>query len=405
VFTLHEVSNIASHRVYDAILVLNCGSSSLKTSVYRIEPSALALVAAAHVEAIGTAPVFTLREPSKGVIESAVLPATTDHASGIDTIVERASARLEGIRFVAAAHRVVHGGMQFDQPVRIDPGVTSTLEQLIPLAPLHQPHALAGIRAVASRAPHLPQVACFDTAFHRSQPSVAQRIALPRRFTENGVCRYGFHGLSYEYIASVLPQLDPAAARGRTVVAHLGHGASLCAMKAGRSVATTMGFTPADGLVMGTRTGSIDPGLAVYLAETHQLDAKQLEHLFFNESGLLGVSGISGEMQKLVVSTDPRAAEAIELFVYRASQELGAMAATLEGLDALIFTAGIGEHAPSIRARVGAASAWLGIGIDPEANAAGGPKISSRESRVNVWVVPTDEELIIARHARRVLAL
>jgi acetate kinase len=295
--------------------------------------------------------------------------------------------------------------MQFDQPVRIDPGVTSTLEQLIPLAPLHQPHALAGIRAVASRAPHLPQVACFDTAFHRSQPSVAQRIALPRRFTENGVCRYGFHGLSYEYIASVLPQLDPAAARGRTVVAHLGHGASLCAMKAGRSVATTMGFTPADGLVMGTRTGSIDPGLAVYLAETHQLDAKQLEHLFFNESGLLGVSGISGEMQKLVVSTDPRAAEAIELFVYRASQELGAMAATLEGLDALIFTAGIGEHAPSIRARVGAASAWLGIGIDPEANAAGGPKISSRESRVNVWVVPTDEELIIARHARRVLAV
>ncbi len=391
--------------MYDAILVLNCGSSSLKTSVYRIEPSALALVAAAHVEAIGTAPVFTLRDALTAVIESADLPVATDHAGGIDTILERASDRLEGLRLVAAAHRVVHGGTQFDQPVRIDADVISTLEKLIPLAPLHQPHALAGIRAVASRAPHLPQVACFDTAFHRSQPPVAQRIALPRRFTEHGVCRYGFHGLSYEYIASVLPQLDPGAAAGKTVVAHLGHGASLCAMKAGRSVATTMGFTPGDGLVMGTRIGSFDPGLAVYLAETHQLNAKQLEHLFFNESGLLGVSGISGDMQTLVASADRRAAEAIELFVYRASQELGAMAATLEGLDAVIFTAGIGEHSQSIRARIGAAGAWLGIDIDPTANAAGGPKISSPESRVNVWVVPTDEELIIARHSRRVLAL
>jgi acetate kinase len=397
--------SVSRHRVYDAILVLNCGSSSLKTSVYRIERSALTLVAAAHVEAIGAAPVFTLRGPSTGVIESAVLPVATDHAGGIDVILERASDRLEGLRFVAAAHRVVHGGTHFDQPVLIDANVIGTLEKLIPLAPLHQPHALTGIRAIASRAPHLSQVACFDTALHRSQPPIAQRIALPRRFTEAGICRYGFHGLSYEYIASVLPELDPRAAAGRCVVAHLGHGASLCAIKAGRSMATTMGFSPADGLVMGTRTGSIDPGLAIYLAETHQLNAKQLAHLFLNESGLLGVSGISGDMQTLLASRDPHAARAIELFVYRASQELAAMAASLEGLDALVFTAGIGEHAASIRASIGAAGGWLGIDIDPDANAAGGPKISSRASSVNVWVVPTDEELIIARHTRRVLDL
>ncbi len=391
--------------MYQAILVLNAGSSSLKTSIFRIEPKGLALVAAAHVDAIGTAPKFTFRERTAGLIESETLPVTSDHADSIELILQRASLRLEGLQFAAVAHRVVHGGTRFDQPVRIDAGVAAELERLVPLAPLHQPNALAGIRAVETKAPHLPQVACFDTAFHRAQPPVAQQIALPRRFAEMGVCRYGFHGLSYEYIASVLAQIDPKAAHGRTVVAHLGHGASLCAMRGGRSVATTMGFTPADGLVMGTRPGSIDPGLAVYLAQAHHMSAKELEHLFFYESGLLGVSGISGDMQTLLSSDDSHAAAAIELFVYRISQELGAMAATLQGLDALVFTAGIGEHAASIRAQVGQASAWLGVDLDQEANAAGGPKISSPESRVNAWVVPTDEELIIARHARRVLGL
>jgi acetate kinase len=289
--------------------------------------------------------------------------------------------------------------------VRVDARILRALESLVPLAPLHQPHNLSAIAALLERAPELPQVACFDTAFHRTNPEVAQRFALPVGLHEAGVRRYGFHGLSYEYVASVLPRTDPTAAAGRTVVAHLGNGASLCAMLGGRSVATTMSFTPADGLVMGTRTGSLDPGVLLYLMTRHGMSAPDLEKLIYYESGLLGVSGVSSDMRTLLGSDDPRAAEAIDLFVYRVGRELGSLAAALGGLDALVFTGGIGENAPAIRARVCRGAAWLGVGLDPAANDAGGPRISLLGSRPAVWVVPTNEELMIAEHTRRLLGV
>jgi acetate kinase len=262
---------------------------------------------------------------------------------------------------------------------------------------------VAAIRAVAAKAPELPQVACFDTAFHRSQPPLAQAFALPRGLADEGVRRYGFHGLSYEYIASVLPGVDAKAAAGRTVVAHLGNGASMCALRAGKSVATTMGFTPLDGLPMGTRCGALDPGVLLYLLDEHKLDARAIERLLYHESGLLGVSGIASDMRTLLGSDDPRAAEAIDLFVYRIGRELGSLAAALGGLDALVFTGGIGEHAAPIRARVCRAAAWLGIELDEDANAADGRCITQPSSRVAAFVIPTNEELMIARHARGVV--
>jgi acetate kinase len=289
--------------------------------------------------------------------------------------------------------------------VRIDDALLADLEALVPLAPLHQPHNLAAAKAVARRAPHLPQVACFDTAFHRTQPEVAQRFALPRRFTDEGVRRYGFHGLSYEYIASVLPAIDARAAAGRTIVAHLGNGASLCALSGGRSVATTLSFTPADGLMMGTRVGALDPGVILYLMSRHAMDAAALENLIYHESGLLGVSGLSSDMRELLASADPRAAEAIDLFVYRIGREIGALAAALAGLDALVFTGGIGENAAAIRARVCRDAAWLGLTLDDEANTSLQPRISRADSRVAAWVVPTNEELMIVNHTRRLLGL
>jgi acetate kinase len=298
---------------------------------------------------------------------------------------------------------VVHGGVKFTRPVRIDAVVLGELESLVPLAPLHQPHNLAAIRAVAQHAPQLPQVACFDTSFHRTQPALAQAFALPRPYAEQGVRRYGFHGLSYEYIASVLPDIDARAATGRTIVAHLGNGASLCALKTGQSVATTMGFTAVDGLVMGTRCGALDPGVLLFLMDQHGMDARALEELLYQQSGLLGVSGISSDMRTLLASADPRAAEAIELFVYRIGRELGSLTAALGGLDALVFTGGIGENAAAIRARVCRDAAWLGLELDQEANERGGPRLSRPDSRVAAWVVPTNEELMIAQHTRRLL--
>src|SRR5262249_14321137 len=281
--------------------------------------------------------------------------------------------------------------------------VLAGLEQLVPLAPLHQPHNLAAIKAVAAAAPALPQVACFDTSFHRTQPPVAQLFALHRRYTAEGGRRYGFPGLAYEYIASVLPGIDPGAAAGGTVVAHLGNGASMCALKAGVSVATTMSFTALDGLPMGTRCGAIDPGALLYLMDQHGLDARALEKLFYEESGLLGVSGVSSDMRALLASADPRAAEAVDLFVSRIGRELGSLAAALGGLDALAFTGGIGENSAAIRARVCHDAAWLGLELDEAANGAGGPRISRPESRVAAWVIPTNEELMIAQHTRRLL--
>jgi acetate kinase len=277
------------------------------------------------------------------------------------------------------------------------------MDALVPLAPLHQPHNLAAIRAVTKALPAVPQVACFDTSFHHTQPPVAQAFALPRRFADEGVRRYGFHGLSYEWIVSALPTVDARAARGRTIVLHLGNGASMCALQRGRSIATTMSFTALDGLVMGTRCGAIDPGVLLYLMERHGMDALALERLLYEESGLLGVSGESSDMRELCASTSPEAAEALDLFVYRIERELGSLAAALGGLDALVFTGGIGENAAEIRARVCRGASWLGVEVDQEANARGGSRITRASSRVSAWVVPTNEEAMIARHARNVL--
>jgi acetate kinase len=276
------------------------------------------------------------------------------------------------------------------------------LEEFVPLAPLHQPHNLGAIQAVAKQAPALPQVACFDTAFHRAQPPVAQLFALPRKFADEGVIRYGFHGISYEYIVSVLPNFDPRAATGRTIILHLGSGASACAIQNGHSVATTMSFSPVDGLPMGTRSGSLDPGVMLYLMDRHGMDERALEKLLYKESGLLGISGISSDMRALLGSSDPHAVEAVDYFVYRIGREIGSLAAALGGLDAIVFTGGIGENAAEIRARICVAASWLGVEIDEAANQFGGPRISSN-SAVAAWVIPTNEEFMIAQHTRRVL--
>lgn len=391
----------------DAILVLNAGSSSLKLSLFAAGTGAASLVARGQVDGIGTAPRFALRDPAGNRLEdhSWDKGAVLDHEGALRFVLARCRERFGGHRLVAVGHRVVHGGVAFAEPVRIDPAVLAALEGFVPLAPLHQPHNLAAIRAVAAQAPQLPQVACFDTAFHRTQLAVAQTLALPRRFTDEGVRRYGFHGLSYEYIAAALPGLDGRAATGRTVVAHLGNGASMCALLNGRSVATTMSFTPADGLVMGTRVGALDPGVVLHLLSHYGMDARTLEDLLYHQSGLLGVSGISSDMRVLLASAAPQAREAVELFVYRIGRELGSLAAALGGLDALVFTAGIGENAAEIRERVCREAAWLGVELDPAANAAGGPRLTTPASRVSAWVVPTDEEGMIAQHTRRLLGM
>ena len=391
----------------DAILVLNAGSSSLKFSVF-LDGDPPESLLRGQLEALQSHPCFVARNAAGDVVGEKEWAAgtTLGHEGAIEFLFAWGRGGTLGAhRIVAAGHRVVHGGVKFTRPVRVDAEMLSELEALVPLAPLHQPHNLAAIRAAARLAPDLPQVACFDTAFHRGQPAVAQMFALPRRYDEEGVRRYGFHGLSYEYIASVLPDTDARAAAGRTVVAHLGNGASMCALKSGQSVATTMGFTALDGLPMGTRCGAIDPGVLLYLIDRHGMDARALEELLYHESGLLGVSGVSSDMRTLLDSADPRAAEALDLFVHRIGREIGSLAAALGGLDALVFTAGIGENAAPIRARICRDAAWLGLELDDEANANGGPRISRSQSSVSAWVIPTNEELMIALHTRRVLGL
>lgn len=389
----------------DVILVLNAGSSSLKFSAFRLGRGEMEQLARGQVEGIGSAPRFILHGESDDLIEKRVLSEAIDHEQSLGMVLERCRECLGDNRVVAVGHRVVHGGITFAFPVRIDEGVILKLEQLVPLAPLHQPHNLAAIRAIVRRSPNLPQVACFDTAFHRCQPDVAQWFGLPRRFMDDGVRRYGFHGLSYEFIATALAAIDPKAAAGRTVVAHLGNGASLCAMRGGRSVATTMSFTPADGLVMGTRAGSLDPGALLYVMSRYGMTASAVEHLINYESGLLGMSGISSDMRELLTSDHRHAVEAIDLFVYRISRELGSLAAALGGLDALVFTGGIGEHASTIRARVCRDAAWLGVDLDDRPNQSGGSRVSRAGSGPAVWVIPTDEERMIANHTRQVLGL
>jgi acetate kinase len=389
----------------DPILVLNAGSSSIKFSVFETaDAAALSAVIEGQVEGIGTAPRLEIREAGgKGIVERAV--AAKDHDGAIAAIREWFAAQVSSkAPFAGVGHRVVHGGLAYAEPVLIDAGVISGLEALIPLAPLHQPHNIAAIRAVAAGAPQVPQVACFDTAFHRRQPAVAQEFALPRALTAKGVRGYGFHGLSYEYIVSVMPAVASGHVHDRLVVAHLGNGASMCAISKGRSVATTMTFTAVDGLPMGTRCGSLDPAVILYLLQHEGMDAGAVERLIYSQSGLLGVSGVSSDMRALLASAVPAAREAIDLFVYRIGRELGSLAAALQGLDALVFTAGIGEHAAEIRARVCRDAQWLGIRLDEDANARCETRISRVDSPVAVFVVPTDENLMIARHTRDLIA-
>lgn len=390
------------------LLVVNAGSSSLKFAVFGVGlDGALAPALQGQVDGIGgTRPRLAVTDAARRTLVDRPLSTglPRDHHGAIAEVGAWLRTQADGASPLAVGHRVVHGGERYARPVLVDDAVLEDLEALVPLAPLHQPHHLNVIRAIRATLPNVPQVACFDTAFHLTQPPVARAFALPRQYAAEGVRRYGFHGLSYEYVAQALPRMAPEVADGRVIVAHLGNGASLCAMRGRTSVATTMGFTALDGLVMGTRCGSIDPGVLLYLMDTHHMDARSLERLLYQESGLLGVSGISSDMRTLLASDAETAREAVNLFVYRIGREIGSMAAALGGLDALVFTAGIGEHATEIRARVCRDAAWLGIRLDEAANRAGASRISRDGSPASAWIVPTDESLMIARHTLALVA-
>ena len=390
----------------DTIAVVNAGSSSLKFSLFGVRGDELELTIHGQAEGLYTAPRFVAKDAAGRLLDEKSWGdgIALGHDGALDHLLAFMRGQLANHRLVGVGHRVVHGGLAYSLPMRVDESVLATLETFIPLAPLHQPHNLRAIRGLLARSPQLPQVACFDTAFHRAQPALAQAFALPKTITDRGVRRYGFHGLSYEYIAGILGRYDARAAGGKSIVLHLGNGASMCAIADGRSVATTMGFTAADGLPMGTRSGSLDPGVMLYLMDELAMDARSIETLIYQQSGLLGVSGISSDMRTLQTSADPAAKAAIDLFVYRIGRELGSLAAALRGLDAIVFTAGIGEHSASLRERVCRDAAWLGVDLDQRANEANGPRISTAASRVTAWVIPTDEELMIARHTRDVLA-
>jgi acetate kinase len=389
----------------DALVVLNAGSSSIKFSMYAIEDTSLVRDVRGQIEGLTEKPQFIARDAAGVVVGQRAWPAgALDHIGATAFLLHFIDRDLARHRVAAVGHRVVHGGVRFEGPVRVDDAVLRELEALIPLAPLHQPHNLAPIRAIAQQAPALPQVACFDTSFHRTQKPLAQTFALPFELHERGVRRYGFHGLSYEFIAGALPAIDPVAARGRAIVAHLGNGASMCAMEAGRSVATTMGFTALDGLVMGTRTGALDPGVVLYLQDELKMDARAIEDLLYRKSGLLGVSGIASDMRTLLASDEPRARLAVDLFCYCAVRELGSLAAALQGLDTLVFTAGIGENAAPIRAQILHAVRWLGFELDEAANLGNSQCITRPASRIPAYVIATDEERMIARHTRDAVA-
>mgnify|MGYP001819157824 FL=1 len=390
----------------DAIAVLNSGSSSIKFSLFECQGEGLRERLRGQIEGLNSAPHFVSKSPDGSVRKETSWgeDIRLDHGAAMDFLFPYLRDELAGATLAGVGHRVVHGGLDYQGPVRIDGNVLEVLDRLSPLAPLHQPHNLAPIRTLLARAPMLPQVACFDTSFHRSNPELAQRYALPQALHDAGVRRYGFHGLSYDYIASVLGDFDQRAAQGKTVVAHLGTGASMCAFDAGRGVATTTGFTAVEGLPMGTRRGVLDPGVLLYLIQQHGMDVAAVERLIYSESGLLGVSGISSDMRVLLASAEPNARLAVDLFVYRIGRELGSLAAALGGLDAIVFTAGIGEHAAPIRDRVCRHAAWLGVELDEHANAKHGPRISAPDSEVSAWVIPTNEELLVARETQQLLA-
>lgn len=384
----------------DAILALNAGSSSIKFGLYEIgEQGKLGALAKGLIESIGAEPHFTAKDASGKILADRHLPSGDPaHEQLLGELIDWVEAHLGDETLVAAGHRIVHGGGKFVAPVRLTEDTIRALDDLTPLAPLHQPLSLAPIRALASLRPQLQQFGCFDTAFHHDLKPPVSRYAIPREYEASGIRRYGFHGLSYEFIAHRLREISPKLAAKRTVVAHLGNGCSLCAMRDGKSLDTTMGFSALDGLVMGTRCGAIDPGILLYLQQARGMNVHDVEHLLYHRSGLLGVSGISAEMRTLLESDDPRAAEAVELFTFRIAREIASMANTLAGLDCIVFTGGIGEHAKEIRTMVCERLAWLGVAIDPRANDAAADCISAAASAVEVRVIGTNEEMTIARH-------
>jgi acetate kinase len=389
-----------------SLLVLNAGSSSLKFALYPAAREANdGLICRGLLEGIGGHGRLRIYPAADG-------PATRDmdgsvvagdHRQALHLVLDWLERNYAKLKLVAAGHRVVHGGNEFAAPVVVDHAVLSKLETLIPLSPLHQPHSLAAIRALEGLRPGLLQVACFDTAFHRTMPELAQRFALPAELSALGIRRYGFHGLSYEYIATVLPDYLGEAAEGRVVAAHLGNGASLCAMRGRRSMETSMSFTPLDGIPMGTRCGALDPGVLLYLMREQGMDEAALSNLLHHRSGLLGLSGLSGDVRELLRSDRSEAAGALELFTYRIAQAIGGLAVVLGGLDSVVFTAGIGEHAAQVRTAVCRRLEWLGLTLDEAANARHGPRISSAGSRVSAWVIRTDEESVIARRTRALI--
>jgi acetate kinase len=391
--------------VTETILVVNAGSSSIKFQLFLVAAhDELRRSLKGQIEGIGVRPRLIAKqtEGQLPIEEEWPAPEVATVPKALDKLVAFLRERL-GTLPTAIGHRVVHGGPDFSEPTAINDAVIERLEKFTPLAPLHQPNNLAPIRAVRARQHELLQVACFDTAFHRNHPEIADRYALPEQLYEEGVRRYGFHGLSYEYIAGRLPEIAPEIAHGRVVVAHLGSGASMCAISAGKSVESTMGFTALDGLPMGTRPGQLDPGIMLYLMSEKRMSAKEIERVLYNDSGLKGLSGISNDVRELLASPDPRAKLALDHFVYRISLFAGMLAAALGGIDGLVFTAGIGENAPAIREAVAKRLTWLGLDLDAKANASGEARISNKESRVVCYVIPTDEELMIARHTLAVL--
>jgi acetate kinase len=389
----------------ETILVLNAGSSSIKFQLFAIDSGdKLIRRMKGQIDGIGTRPrLFVKAKDGETVVDQSwPASAVADAPAALEKAVTWLQQQLGGELPSAIGHRVAHGGPDFDEPTMVDDGVLERLERLSPLAPLHQPNNLAPIRAIRARRPGLLQVACFDTAFHRGHTEVAQRYAIPDALYREGIRRYGFHGLSYEYIAKALPRIAPAIAGGRVVVAHLGSGASMCAIESGRSIDSTMGFTALDGLPMGTRPGQIDPGVLLYLMNANGWDAARLEHFLYLECGLKGLSGVSNDMRDLLASNAPDAKLAVDYFVYRILHETGALASVMGGIDGFVFTGGIGENTAPVRSRVCRGLAWLGLEFDDVANSRHGPCISKPKSRLSAWVVPTDEERMIARHTHEI---
>lgn len=390
----------------DAVLVLNSGSSSIKFGLFDISAAEPTLLCKGLLDEHEAKPRLVVKSPAgEDLFETHRETSDADSGHLFSDVLGFVEDRFGDHRLRAAGHRIVHGGADYSGPVELTDAVYARLEALSPLAPLHQPRCLEPVRTIAAIKPDLTQIACFDTAFHHSMAPPASRFAIPRRYEERGIRRYGFHGLSFEYVAGRLAKIAPELAAKRTVIAHLGNGASLCALQDGRSVDTTMGLTPLDGLVMGTRCGTIDPGVLLYLQQHENMSAEEAQHLLYHQSGLLGVSGLSADMRALLASHEAAAREAIDLFVFRAAQQAAMMTTTLGGLECLVFTGGVGEHAKEIRSAIGERLCWLGVRIDAAANGEGRERISGSDSTVDVFVIPTNEELMIARHCAALLRM